>query len=92
MSTLPVLTDGVHGSSTRMSFCTPLTNHLIPVIYKGKGSPYSTAERGVPEPIPVLGSQPAGYVPTVGCHYFPPGPQLPSQPLTGLLPVSLLGE
>ena len=62
MSTLPVLTDGVHGSSTRMSFCTPLTNHLIPVIYKGKGSPYSTAERGVPELIPVLGSQPAGYV------------------------------
>ena len=30
--------------------------------------------------------------PAVGCHYFPPGPQLPSQPLTGLLPISLLGE
>ena len=30
--------------------------------------------------------------PTVGCHYFPPGPQLPSQPLRGLLPISLLGE
>ena len=30
--------------------------------------------------------------PTVGCHYFPPGLQLPSQPLRGLLPVSLLGE
>jgi len=29
---------------------------------KGKGSPYSTAERRVPEPIPVLGSQPAGDV------------------------------
>ena len=28
----------------------------------------------------------------VGCHYFPPGPQLPSQPLRGLLPVLLLGE
>jgi len=27
---------------------------------KGKGSPYSIAERRVPEPIPVLGSQPAG--------------------------------
>ena len=26
------------------------------------------------------------------CHYFPPGPQLPSQPLRGLLPVSLLDE
>ena len=30
--------------------------------------------------------------PAVGCHHFPPGPQLPSQPLRGLLPVSLLGE
>ena len=30
--------------------------------------------------------------PAVGCHYFPSGPQLPSQPLRGLLPVSLLGE
>jgi len=29
---------------------------------KGKGSPYSIAERGVPELIPVLGSQPAGDV------------------------------
>ena len=28
----------------------------------------------------------------VGCRYFPPGPQLPEQPLRGLLPVSLLGE
>ena len=30
--------------------------------------------------------------PTVGCHYFPPGLQLPPQPLRGLLPISLLGE
>jgi len=29
---------------------------------KGKGSSYSIAERGVPELIPVLGSQPAGDV------------------------------
>jgi len=29
---------------------------------KGKGSPYSITERRVPEQIPVLGSQPAGYV------------------------------
>jgi len=28
----------------------------------------------------------------VGCHYFPPGLQLPPQPLRGLLPVLLLGE
>jgi len=30
--------------------------------YKGKGSPYSTAEHRVSELIPVLGSQPAGDV------------------------------
>jgi len=30
--------------------------------------------------------------PTVGCHYFPPGPQLRSQPLRGRLPILLLGE
>ena len=30
--------------------------------------------------------------PAVGCHYFLPGLQLPSQSLRGLLPVSLLGE
>ena len=30
--------------------------------------------------------------PTVGCHYFTPGLQLPLQPLRGLLPISLLGE
>jgi len=30
--------------------------------------------------------------PTVGCHYFPPGLQLPMQPLRGLLPILLLGE
>ena len=61
----------------------------------GKGSPYSIAERRVPELIPVLGSQPAGDVnlnPAVGYHYFSPGLQLPSQPLRGLLPISLLGE
>ena len=29
---------------------------------KGKGSPYSIAERRVPELIPILGSQPAGDV------------------------------
>ena len=48
----------------------------------------------VPELIPVLGSQPAGDVShkPVGCHYFPPGLQLTSRPLRGLLPISLLGE
>ena len=30
--------------------------------------------------------------PAVGCHYFPPGLQLPPQPLRGLLPILLVGE
>ena len=60
---------------------------------KGKGSPYSTNERRVPELIPVLGSQPAGDVShKPGCHYFPPGLQLAPQPSRGLLPMLLLGE
>ena len=49
-----------------------------------KGSPYSISERRVPELIPVLGSQPAGdasHKPGgIGCHYFPPGLQLPRNP------------
>ena len=61
----------------------------------GKGSPYSTAERRVPELSPVLGSQPAGDVshkPGGRLPFFPPGLPLPSQSLRGLLPVLLLGE
>ena len=60
------------------------------------GSPYSIAERRVPELIPVLGSQPAGEV------SHKPGGRLPlfsarncivtPQPLKGLLPILLLGE
>ena len=55
----------------------------------------AVTEHRVPELIPVLGSQHVGGVshkPAVGCHYFPPGPQLPSQTLRGLQPISLLGE
>jgi len=59
---------------------------------KGKGSPYSITERRVPELIPVLCSQTAGDVSHKPCHYFPPGLELPSQPLRGLLPILLLGE
>jgi len=60
---------------------------------KGKGSPYSITECRIPELIQVSDSQPAGDVShKPGCHYFPPGPWLPSRPLRGLLPVSLLGE
>jgi len=63
---------------------------------KVKGSPYSITERRVPELIPVLGSQPAGDVshkpggrlPLLSARPI----QLPSQPLRGLLPVSLVGE
>jgi len=60
-----------------------------------KGSPYSITEYRVLELILVFGSQCAGDVsrkPSVGCHCFPPGLQLPLQPVRGLLPVSLLGE
>ena len=62
---------------------------------KVKGSPYSITERRVPELIPVLCSQPAGDVshkPRGRQPLFPPDPQLPPQPLRGLLPISLLGE
>jgi len=65
----------------------------------GKGRAVETRVKrpySVLELIPVLGSQPAGDVnhinPTVGCHYFPPGQQLPPQPFKGLLPILLLGE
>jgi len=60
---------------------------------KGSLGLYSITERRVPELIPVLGSQPAGDVshkPRGSCHYFPPGPQLPSQPLRRLLPFCCL--
>ena len=45
-----------------------------------KGTPYSIAESRVP------------VNPAVDCHYFPPGTQLPTQPLIGLQPISRLGE
>ena len=51
-----------------------------------KRSQYSITECRVPELIAVLGSQPAGEV-----SGKPGGPQLPSQPLRGLLPISLIG-
>ena len=63
---------------------------------KGKGSQYSIAERRVPELMPVLGSQPAGDVshkPGGRLPLLSPRPAvIPSQPLRGLLPISLLGE
>jgi len=62
---------------------------------KGKGGPYLITEHRVPELIPVLGSQPAGDVShkrSGRLPLLPPGLQLPTQPLTGLLPILLLGE
>ena len=53
---------------------------------KVKAALYSITERRIPELIPVLGSQPAGERvknSAVGCHYFPPGLQLSSQPWQG---------
>ena len=51
---------------------------------KGKRSPYSITERWVLELIPVLAVslQVTRIINlTVDCHYFPPGLQLPPQPL-----------
>ena len=62
---------------------------------KGIGNPYSATERRVPEMIPVLSSQPAGNVshkPGGRLPLLSARPKLPSQPLTGLLPISLLGK
>ena len=65
-----------------------VSEHSRQIVYilQIKGNPYSSTERMVLELIPVRGSQPAGDVShkvinlAVGCHYFPPGLQLPSQP------------
>jgi len=60
-----------------------------------KGSPYSIAERRVPELIPVLGSQPAGDVshePGGRLPLLSARPAVTLQPLRGLLPILLLGE
>ena len=71
----------------------PLASSASPP--KGKGSQYSITERRVPELIPVLGSQPAGDVshkPDGRLPLFSARPAVTPQPLTGLLPISLLGE
>jgi len=65
------------------------------VCKKGKGSPYSIAERRVSELIPVLGSQPAGDVshkPGGRLPLLSARPAVTPQPLRGLLPILLLGE
>ena len=45
----------------------------------------------VPEGLSLIYRTEPGVInPAVGCHYFPPGLQLPSQPLRGLLPIRCL--
>jgi len=70
------------------------TLRIIPSLMS-KCSPYSIAKRRVPELIPVLGSQPAydvSHKPGSRLPLLSARPQLPSQPLRGLLPISLLGK
>ena len=84
-----------HGDRSRTHLSAQQHEHTQNSLIAWKGSPYSIAERRVPELIPVLGSQlQVTWIinPTAGCHYFPPGLQLPPQPLRGLLPILLLGE
>jgi len=59
---------------------------------KGKGFPYSTPSVGLradPGVQAVSLQVPVSHPAAVGCHYFPPGLQLPSQPqsITALWPV-----
>jgi len=64
-----------------LSVCLSLSvgRDCVSVNKKGKGSPYSITARRVPEPIPVLGSQPAG-----GVSHKPDGrlPLLSARPVT----------
>ena len=67
----------------------------VKVAVKVKLCKVKTAECRVPELIPVLGSQPAGDVshkPGGRLPLLSARPAVTSQPLRGLLPVSLLGE
>jgi len=50
------------GGGPLLPFLSAYTHSFSPFSLKGKGSPYSIAERMVPELIPVLGSQRAGDV------------------------------
>ena len=49
-------------TSSTLLTCDSYSHCYVTSSLKGKGSPYSTAERRVPELIPILGSQPAGDV------------------------------
>ena len=73
-----------------MLFHTHKATQSTDVYKNGKGRPYSITEL-----IPVLGSQPAGDVSHKSggrLSLLSARPAVPSQPLRGLLPISLLGE
>ena len=64
-------------------------------VKKSKGSPYSIAERRVLELIPVLVSQPTGYVshkPSSRLPLLSARPAVTLATLRGLLPILLLGK
>ena len=77
---LSSITTDIETNLRTQSIYTQLNSDFF-VLASKKGSPYSITERRVPE-----------LIPAVGCHYFPPGLHLPSQPLRGLLPISLFSE
>jgi len=85
-----------HGRQRAPSYCTDSINRRRCEIKKRIGSPYSTAERRVPELIPVRGSQPAG-----DASHKPGGrlPLLSTRPAVNpvtlkwaAIPISLVGE
>ena len=53
---------GLHSRSFSIFRSSGTSQPALTVHVKSKGSPYSIAQRRVPEPIPVLGSRPAGDV------------------------------
>ena len=72
----------IHGRSNKVSCCRKLAHTRLP----------SVEFRGWFRFLAVSLQVTWVINPAVSCHYFPPGLQLPSQPLRGLLPISLLGE
>jgi len=75
--------------------CTHILTTDLAALVVVKSSPYSITERGVPELIPVLGSQPAGDVrhkPNCRLSLLSARPAVTLAILNWLLPISLLGE
>jgi len=68
-----------------------IVGYVRAVKVKGKGSPYSITARRVQRGwsrFLAVSLQVTWVINhAVGCHYFPPGPQLPPQPVRGLLPI-----